>query len=63
MYTYYHTGYDRMRQHDLVNPASKEFYRCGLSGKYFAPKSVTVKVDVSQITDGIPINVTCLVYF
>ena len=62
--TYYHTGYDRMRQDDVVNPASKEYVTAvtGGSGKYFAPKGVTVKVGMSQFTDGIPLNVTRLVY-
>ena len=62
--TYYHTGYDRMRQDNVVNPALKEYITSvtGGSGKYFAPNGVTVKVGASQITDGIPLRVTHLVY-
>jgi hypothetical protein len=62
--TYYHTGNDRMRQNDIVDPASKEYVSAvtGGSGKYFAPKGLTVKVGASQISDGIPQNVTRPVY-
>ena len=45
-----------MRQDDVINPASKEYVTAvtGGSGKYFAPKGVTMNVGTSQITDGIP---------
>jgi len=62
--TYYHTGNARMRQDDVINPASKKYVTAvtGGSGKYFAPKGLTLKVGASQITDGIPANVTRLIY-
>ncbi len=62
--TYYNTGNDRMRQDDIVNPSSKEYVSAvtGGSGKYFAPKGLTARVGASQISDGIPQNVTRPVY-
>lgn len=62
--TYYNAGYARMRQDDVINPSSKAYVTAitGGPGKYFAPKGLTVKVGTSQFSDGIPANVTRLVY-
>jgi hypothetical protein len=53
--TYYHMGYDQMRQDNVVNPASKEYTSTltGGSGKYFTLKGVRVKVG----ENGIPLKV------
>ena len=56
--TYYHTGFDRIRQDDVTNSASEEFITpvSGGSGRYFVPKGLFMKVGTAQISDGIPID-------